>query len=125
MFLVHELRPTCLYTSSRVITRTHTVARVHTNEIFHNGGLAGARVQNGSLITTATAINSGMRGRQQKCQQPGRTSIYGVSKLISGSTVIDAINDADVVLSYVISFLISSKRDKSCWCNYTCNAHTL
>lgn len=65
---------------------SHITAHAHTNEIFHNGGLAEAWSQNGSLITTVTAINPGMRGWQKHREPPsGRASIYGVSKLISHS----------------------------------------
>lgn len=59
---VYSLFYKCLYTSQAVARRTptHTLTRC-----FITANLAGVRTQNGSLITTAMAINPGMREKRQ------------------------------------------------------------
>jgi len=58
---------TSVYTRCTDCRATHTVARTLTR-CFITADLAGTQTRNGSLITTATAINPGMRERQKRQQ---------------------------------------------------------
>jgi len=58
---------TSVYTRRTDCRATHTVAHTLTR-CFITADLAGAQTRNGSLITTATAINPGMRERQKRQQ---------------------------------------------------------